>query len=68
MQTFATSVCYEEFENFVGEIYELSELELRFRLQTEQTLKTLKARFRGIHCYVFKNDGELIGTARGSKE
>ena len=68
MQTFATSVCYEEFENFVGEIYELSELELGFLTPNRTNFEDPKARFRGIHCYVFKNDEELIGTARGSKE
>ncbi|MBL89584.1 MAG: hypothetical protein CL517_04820 [Actinobacteria bacterium] len=68
MQTFATSVCYEEFEDFVGEIYELSELELGFLTPNRTNFEDSKARFRGIHCYVFKNGEELIGTARGSKE
>ena len=68
MQAFATSICYDEFEGFVEEIYELSELKLGFLTPNRTNFEDSKARFRGIHCYVYKNDKELLGTARGSKE
>ena len=68
MQAFATSVCYDEFEGFVEEIYELSELKLDFLTPNRTNFEDSKARFRGIHCYVYKNGEELLGTARGSKE
>ena len=68
MQTFATSVCYDEFEDFIEEIYEISKLKLGFLTPNRTNFEDPKARFRGIHCYVYKQSGELIGTARGSKE
>ena len=68
MQAFATSVCYDGFEDFIGEIYELSELKLGFLTPNRTNFEDSKARFRGVHCYVYKSGEELIGTVRGSKE
>lgn len=68
MQTFATSVCYDEFEDFIEEIYELSTLKIGFLTPNRTNFEDSKARFRGIHCYIYKQGEELIGTARGSKE
>ena len=68
MQAFATSICYDEFKGFVDEIYELSELKLGFLTPNRTNFEDSKARFRGIHCYVYKSGEELLGTARGSKE
>ena len=68
MQAFATSVCYDEFLDFVEEIYELSKFKLSFLTPNRTNFEDPKARFRGIHCYVYEQGEELIGTARGSKE
>ena len=68
MQAFATSVCYDEFLDFVEEIYELSKFKLGFLTPNRTNFEDPKARFRGIHCYVYVQGEELIGTARGSKE
>ena len=69
MQAFAVSVCYEEFFDFIGQIYELSKLELGFLIPNRTNFEDDIARFRGVHCYIKRNDGkELIGSARGSKD
>ena len=68
MDAFATAECYGEFRDFVGEIYELSELELGFLTPSRTNFEDDVARFRGVHCYVhLGGDAELVGTARGSK-
>ena len=54
--------------SIIEEIYELSELKLGFLTPNRTNFEDSKARFRGIHCYVYKNGEELLGTARGSKE
>ena len=52
----------------MGEIYELSELELGFLTPPRTNFEDEVARFRGVHCYVYlEDDTELVGTARGSK-
>ena len=68
MDAFATAECYGAFASFVGEIYELSELELGFLTPPRTNFEDEVARFRGVHCYVYlEDDTELVGTARGSK-
>lgn len=68
MDAFATAECYGAFSDFVGVIYELSELELGFLTPSRTNFEDSVARFRGIHCYVHLGaDTELVGTARGSQ-
>ena len=68
MDAFATAECYGAFASFVGEIYELSELELGFLTPPRINFEDEVARFRGVHCYVYlEGNTKLVGTARGSK-
>jgi hypothetical protein len=68
MEAFARAKCYGAFADFVGEIYELSELELGYITPTRADFEHEEARFRGIHCYVQRGDGEeMIGSARDSR-
>ncbi len=67
MEAFATAECYDAFADFVGTIYELSELEIGFLTPRRVDFEHESAQFRGIHCYVFREDGEeMVGSARGS--
>ncbi|HJM30886.1 MAG: hypothetical protein QF367_07235 [Acidimicrobiales bacterium] len=67
MESFARSQCYEAFDEFVGLIYELSELEIAFLVPNRTDFEHDVAQFRGVHCYVVHAEGEdLINTARGS--
>ena len=68
MDAYARSECYATFAGFVGTIYELSELELGYLTPTRTDFEHEQAVFRGIHCYVYREDGgELVGTARDSR-
>ena len=67
MEAFATAECYNAFSDFVGTIYELSELELGFLVPRRIDFEHEAAQFRGVHCYVSSADGtELVGSARAS--
>ncbi|HIG25776.1 MAG TPA: hypothetical protein EYG34_03545 [Acidimicrobiia bacterium] len=68
MVAFAISQCYESFEGFVGLIYELSELELDYLTPNRSNFEHEIAQFRGVHCYLYLDQGgELIGSSRGSQ-
>jgi len=68
MEAFARAQCYGAFADFVGEIYELSELELGYLTPARTDFEHEKARFRSIHCYVQRDDGgEMVGSARDSR-
>jgi len=68
MAAYARSECYAAFADFVGLIYELSELELGHLTPSQTDFEHEQALFRGIHCYVHRPDGgELVGTARDSR-
>jgi len=68
MEAFARAQCYGAFADFVGEIYELSELELGYLTPSRTDFEHEDARFRGIHCYLLRNDGEeMVGSARDSR-
>ena len=67
MEAFATAECYDAFADFVGTIYELSALELGFLTPSRASFEHDVAQFRGVHCYVFREDGvELTESAGGS--
>jgi len=67
MESFARSQCYEAFDEFVGVIYELSELEIAWLVPNRTDFEHDVAQFRGVHCYVVHVEGDdLINTARGS--
>ncbi len=64
---FALRVCYEQFDAFVGEIYELSEYEIGVFTPNRTNFEHDVARYRGVHCFLHHADGELVsGTAAGT--
>ena len=68
MEAFARAQCYGAFADFVGQIYELSELELGYLTPDRVDFEHEQARFRAIHCYVHRGDGEeLVGSASDSR-
>ena len=68
MEAFARAQCYGAFTDFVGKIYELSELELGYLTPSRTDFEHEDARFRGIHCYLLRDDGEeMVGSARDSR-
>lgn len=67
MESFARTQCYEAFDEFVGVIYELSELEIGWLIPSRTDFEHDVAQFRGVHCFVAHADGDdLIATAQGS--
>lgn len=65
MTDFALNACYLEFESFVGEIYELSEYDIGVFIPTRENFEHSAARYRGIHCWLFRDDlEESAGSAR----
>ena len=64
---FALRVCYEHFEAFVGEPYELSVYEIGVFTPNRTNFEHEVARYRGVHCWLYDaNDERLSGTARGT--
>ena len=64
---FALRVCYEQFEAFVGEIYELSVYDIGVFTPNRTNFEHEVARYRGVHCWLYDpNDESLSGTARGT--
>ena len=67
VQGFALRVCYEQFEAFVGEIYELSVYEIGVFTPNRTNFEHEVARYRGVHCWLRDaNDETMSGTARGT--
>ena len=68
MDAFATTECYNAFSDFVGQIYELSDLNLGFLTPSRRDFENDLAQFRNVHCYVYLDaKTESVGTARGSR-
>ena len=64
---FALRVCYEQFEAFVGEIYELSVYEIGVFTPNRTNFEHDVARYRGVHCWLYDGNAESVsGTARGA--
>lgn len=64
---FALRVCYEHFEAFVGEVYELSVYEIDVFTPNRTNFEHEVARYRGVHCWLYDpGDEQLAGTARGT--
>ena len=64
---FALKVCYEQFEAFVGEIYELSVYEIGVFTPNRTNFEHEVARYRGVHCWLRDaGDEPVSGTARGT--
>jgi len=68
MRDFALQSCYREFESWVGTKYETSELEIDVLTPNQTNFEDSVARYRGIHCFVRRGDGDNLNTTtRGLK-
>ena len=66
LQRYGLRLCYQNFEAFAGVIYELSVLGIGVLTPPQANWEDVKARYRGITCYVQRNDDEpLVGSMRG---
>lgn len=64
---FALRVCYEQFEAFVGEIYELSVYDIGVFTPNRTNFEHEVARYRGVHCWLYDTGAEAVsGTAEGT--
>ena len=67
MLSWAQQHCYAQFEGFVGQEYELSELDIGILHPTELTWSDPIGRHREVTCYVEAwRGGRLLGSMRGS--
>lgn len=67
IRNFAVRSCYREFVPWVGTDYETSELDIGVIIPNRENFEDDAARYRGIHCWVRRVDGEaMIGTSEGS--
>lgn len=65
LQRWGTEVCYRDFADFVGEVYELSRLEIGVIVPDEPSWT--EGLYRTVACYVRAGDGELLsGSMRGA--
>jgi len=68
MREFARNSCYRKFESWVGSKYEVSALDIDVLTPTQENFEDSVARYRGIHCFVFRLDGEpLTASTRRSE-
>ncbi len=68
MTEFALRSCYVEFEGWVGTQYEVSALEIEVLTPTRENFEDDVARYRGIHCFAHRSDGDpLDGPTRLSE-
>ncbi len=66
LQRYGLRLCYQNFESFAGVIYELSELGIGVVTPPQANWEDSKARYRGIACFVQRNDAQpLVGSMRG---
>ncbi|RMH75984.1 MAG: hypothetical protein D6683_10605 [Actinomyces sp.] len=55
--------CYDAFEPYVGAPYELSSLEIGVFVPTAENFEDAVARYRGVHCWVHRDDGGELDTS-----
>ena len=66
IEEFARTTCYRSFQPFIGVAFEVSELEIAFTIPPEENFTDPQARYRGIVCYVYDPEGDMLdGSARG---
>lgn len=66
MEDLARRGCYERFESFVGQIYELSVLRIGIFIPDRANFEHPEARYRGIHCWLYHGEEETVeGSVRG---
>lgn len=67
MDAWSTELCYEAFESFVGEEYEISVYGIDFLQPTVETFEHPVGRHRRVTCFLYSTSGDpLVGTARGT--
>ena len=67
MESWAQQHCYEQFAGFVGQEYELSELDIGMLLPTSETWTDPIGRHREVTCYLEAwRGGRLLGSMRFS--
>jgi hypothetical protein len=67
LQRDGTKACYEQFEAYVGSLYELSALVITVQTPTKENFEDPRTRYRGITCYVQRADRKaLVGSVRDS--
>ena len=68
MRDYARRACYEHFESFVGESYELSVYEIDVFTPTRINFEHEVARYRTVHCWLYDTDSDTItGTAANTR-
>ncbi len=66
LEDLALSSCYNRFESFVGQLYELSVLEISIFIPNRENFEDETARYRGVHCWLYHSNAEpLEGSVRG---
>ena len=66
---YSRKLCYEQFEAFVGRIYELSVYEIGVFTPDRANFEHDVARYRRVHCWLYRSDLQQVrGSARGSAE
>ena len=69
MRTYTRRLCYDRFESFVGEVYELSVYEIEVFTPSRLNFEHEQARYRGVHCWLHRTDGQSsVGTAQGTAQ
>jgi hypothetical protein len=67
LRDFALQSCYREFPAWVGQEYELSDLDIGVFVPPRENFEDDRARYRGIHCWLERVDGEpMSASARDS--
>lgn len=67
MNDFAIQSCYRQFAAWVGRDYETSQLDIGVIVPTQSNFEDEVARYRTIHCWVERLDGEpIVGDAQQS--
>ena len=68
MEDYALQGCYGVFEDFVGEMFELSIFDIGVFTPDRKNFEDDAARYRGIHCWLQHVEGEFLdGTAAGQE-
>lgn len=67
IRDYALQACYREFTPWAASEYETSALDIGVIIPNQQNFENDAARYRGIHCWVERIDGEaMVGTSRDS--
>ena len=63
MQKYALQLCYDQFADFVGEIYELSVYEIGVFTPNRTNFEHERARYRQVHCWLHRDDLAPMATS-----